>query len=304
MNLLVGRLGSIKIAGLNFFDAVHPMFRFLIAYLATTLSGIAFATSISDFESWQLVEDPPHSGMVATLDGIGGKLGAITPPGPKTSALLCATGAVPSGTDIGFASVNGFDAASSNAGYFFDPADDFFVAIDFDISSTLSVGGGGIGFGIGEDIEGTDSAGVALAIVNGATSSFTTASRVANVDQPFSTIAAGFDSGRMFLEYQSLTGDVVVGLNPTLGASTPSVTTTIASVQDQWDDEPLLVSFFLRSQEVPSLLPALTSGSIEATFSNFEVLSGTPIAIPEPSTTLLAALALLASWRFPRQARG
>ena len=64
------------------------------------------------------------------------------------------------------------------------------------------------------------------------------------------------------------------------------------NIQDSWDDEPLHVTFFLRSQEV-SPLPELTMGSLTAVFSNFEVLKGNAIRVPEPATAT-GALMLLA----------
>ncbi|WP_146443992.1 hypothetical protein [Botrimarina colliarenosi] len=228
---------------------------------------------------WTLVEDPPHDG-----------LGAVAIAG--STAMLGADGAVPSAADIGYASVNGQDAMSSTGGFYFDPNFDFSVAIDFVFSANSSLGAGGIGFGIGEDINGSNSAGVGLGFVNGSPLLFATAGRVGDVNQPLESITSGFGIGRLFVEYDSASGDVIVGVNATQGTPAPSVFKTIAGIQDLWDDEPLLVSFFLRSQAA-SPFPSLTSGSVQSAFSNFEVLNGTPISVPEPNAALLAGAAFM-----------
>lgn len=254
---------------------------------AILLSGaVAQAATITDLSTWSVVEDPPHSGTMASIDVMG-------------VARLTAGGAVPSGTDIGYASVNGADVANSTAGYYFDPSADFSVAVDFDLTARSSIGAGGLGFGIGEDVDGANSAGVGLGFVNGAAALFATAGRVNDVDQPIESIVSGFGSGRLFIEYDSATGDVKAGVNATQGTPAPSVFKTLSGIQDLWTDGPLLVSFFLRSQAITPF-PALTSGQVDAYFSNFEVLSGTPISVPEPTAAALAALALLACRRFRR----
>lgn len=232
--------------------------------------------------------------------------GGLLAPGSDPLARLSAAGAIPSGVDIGYASVNGADVASSSAGYYFDPAFDFSVAVDFNLTAPASIGAGGLGFGIGEDVGGADSAGIGLGFLNGAAVLFATAGRVDDVDQAIESVVSGFGQGRLFVRYDSATGDVSVGVNATQGTPAPGVFKTLAGIQKQWDDEPLLVSFFLRSQEL-SPFPALSSGQVDAYFRNFEVLSGSPIAIvPEPTTAVLATLALFAAGfsdkgRFPRQ---
>ncbi len=256
------------------------MFRTSLFAVVLLIGAAAQAASITDFRTWTPIADPVHPGMSASIDGMG-------------VAGLAATGAIPSGTDIGYASVNGADVATSTGGYYFDPALDFSVAVDFNLTAAASNGAGGLGFGIGEDVDGADSAGIGLGFLNGAAVLFATAGRVNDVDQPFESVVSGFGSGRLFVEYDSATGDVMVGVNAAQGTPAPGVFKTIAGIQNQWDDEPLLVSFFLRSQAL-SPFPALSSGQVDATFSNFEVLSGTPIAIvPEPTSSLLAILGAL-----------
>lgn len=265
-----------------------PRYTVLIVCLA--FASPAAAGSITDLTEWTQTEDPPHPNVFTVVND-------------PNETTLRADGAVPSGTDIGYASVNGSDVAGSTGGYYFDPGSDFQVAIDFDLSSANAAGAGGIGFGIGEDIAGTDSAGVALAILNGAPLLFTSAGRFNDVSLTPETLVAGFGRGRFFVEYQSATGDVVVGVNATPGASAPSVVESINAIQTAWDDEPLLVSFFLRSQAV-NPLPGLTGGTLDVVFSNFEVLAGTPLSIPEPTTSLLAIFGALGVLAVPRHARG
>lgn len=241
--------------------------------------GPAVAAAITDLQQWSLIEDPEHPNFSATVDASG--------------ATLSSTGPVPSATDIGYASVNGDDVAGSTGGYYFDPASDFVVAIDFDLSAASAVGGSAIGFGVGEDIDGTDSAGVVLGILNGAPTLYSTAGRVGNVDEPLELFAqGGTTAGRMFVNYSAATGDIVLGVSPNAGDGMATEVKLLQGIQNRWDDDPLLVSFFLRSQAV-SPFPAISSGSLDAVFSNLEVLAGTPIAvIPEPTSLALIALAV------------
>jgi hypothetical protein len=114
--------------------------------------------------------------------------------------------------------------------------------------------------------------------------------------------------GSMFVGYNALTGDVILGASQSAGASSPIATTTHAGIQNDWDDDGLLVSLFLRSQAVPlPLLPDLLpwqGGDADAIFSNLRVLSGTPrevgaaTGVPLPSSLALLMPGLLL-WRRP-----
>lgn len=253
--------------------------------LLALFTAPAAAASIEDLSSWSPLEDPPDAGMSF---------------GPRSanSAEVSATGSIPSGVDIGYASVDGADVASSTSGYYFDPATDFEIAVDFTYTQQGSAGGGGIGFGIGEDVAGVDSIGAGVFITDGLAAAVGTAARVSNADQGIQIISLpGVATGRLFVEYVSTTQEVILGVNVTPGAAAPSATQIVSGIVGQWTGQPFLASFFLRSQSValPPLVnvPALSAGSIDATFSNFEVLSGSPIAVvPEP-TTLLASLGVL-----------
>ena len=243
----------------------------LCSFMATT----ATAMSIEDLSTWTEVEDPAHPGMSSSVDS-------------ANQISLSATGAIPAGTDIGYQSVDGNTVGGSTAGHYFSPHEDFHVAINFDVSALNSVGLAGIGFGIGEDSDGMNSAGVGLAIRNGGAFSFAGAARVNDVNQAPQLLGAPATlSGRFFVQFDSATGDINYGVSSTQGSNTPDDSGMFAALQQSWHGDPLLVSFFLRSDSV-SILQPLGAGDLDAVFSNFEVLGGTPIAaVPVPAALYL-----------------
>lgn len=257
------------------------------SFLILATGSLASASTITDLREWTLVEDPPNGNMSAAVVGDG------------SSATLTASGAVPDATDIGYQSVDGSDVAASTTGFYFSPASDFTVAIDFDVTFASSLGGGGFGFGIGEDGDGTDSYGLVQTFFNGSAIALTTAGRVGNADTAISALGTGLTTGRFFLTYDSMAGTIELGANAIPGSPTadPGLSAIANAIPTQWDGEPLLVSFFLRSDNLILFSP-LTSGTVTAVFSNLEVLEGTPIMVPEPTAAILA---LLASWRFTRR---
>ncbi len=255
----------------------------MAAVTAAWTFGLAasYSANIIDFNTWTEVQDPPHAGMTSNVDS-------------ASQVTLTASGAIPAGTDIGYQSVNGTDVSSSSSGHYFSTGADFQVAIDFDLMAANSVGLGGIGFGIGEDSAGTNSAGVALAILNGSPTLYSGAARVNDVTQAPLTLALSASStGRFFVHYDSANGDITVGVSNTPGALTPDATNTFsgANVQNNWAGDDLLVSFFLRSDSV--VFPPLSAGTLEVVFSNFEVLSGTSIAVPEPGSAALCIIGMM-----------
>ena len=123
------------------------------ALLCTT--GTNLDADIADFTNWYVIQDPPDENFTYSVSS-------------SQASLFAGAGAIPVGTDIGFATINGNTAASSSAGYIFDPNADFLLAIDYDLSFASASGALGLGFGVGEDVEGMNSAGIALITNNGA----------------------------------------------------------------------------------------------------------------------------------------
>lgn len=252
----------------------HPALRAALFVLLALAATRPFAATVTDFDTWTPVADPPHAGMSGTVDG----------PGQVT---LVASGAVPAGTDVGFQSVNGADVAGSTAGHYFSAATSFEAAVDFGFTAAGSVGLGAIGFGLGEDGAGTDSAGVALSILNGAAFAFGGGARVGDVTQaPVALGLGASSSGRFFVGYDAPSGDVTFGVSATPGAGAPDATGVFTGIGNLWDGEDLLLSLFLRSDVL-----ALSAGTVTAVFGDLEVLAGAPVtAVPlPPAAGLLAA---------------
>ena len=255
----------------------------------------AFANGdVTDLGNWYEVADPPHPGFAASQTSV-------------TAILTAADIEIPASTDIGYQSVNGPTPDGSTSGFYFDPVSDFSIAIDYSLSfSGTPEGLLGLGFGIGEHLDGSNSAGVAMATVDGNPSgTFTAASRINDVTQfppPPINVPASL-SGSLFIEYVASSGDVIVGAS-TSAAATPAETVTLSGIQNQWTDDKLLASFFLRSDSVPFGPSNWKGGQATAMFTNFRVLSGDPVAIPEPGpATLFLAVASFAGLRRKRRAR-
>lgn len=237
---------------------------------------------ISNFTNWEIYGDPVDANMTgsATAD----------------EAQLNATGPVSSGTDIGFSSVNGRTVNDASNGYFFSPASDFEIAVDYDLSHASAMGGFGLGFGIGEERTGENSAGIGMATNNGAPLlTFAGAARVNNVTQTaqFTGLSSTL-SGSMFVSYDAATGDITLGASTTQAGSLPEDSVTYAGVQNQWNDNSLMASFFIRSQAIPVFAPnGFEAGTADAIFSNFRVINGQPIAVPEPNFLVFGSLSFL-----------
>ena len=236
-------------------------------------------SQINHLDRWFLVEDPPNAGLGATRT----ESGAAT-----TVTLTAANAAIPSGTDIGYQSFNGNTAVESTAGYTFDPGDDFTVAVDY----SIVYGGGnpldlGIGFGIGEDGNGVNSAGVALlraqpfgfpVLAIGA------AGRIDDETQSPELLGTATnnlsDQGTFFVTHTTATGTITVGRSGTPGAAAPELLHAFAGIQNNWSGRDLIVSFFMRSE-------GWTGGTATATFGNLRVLDGTPKGIPPRITSVV-----------------
>jgi len=228
-----------------------------------------------NIDQWLLLEDPPHAGFTANT-------------GANVVSLVAGNQAIPNATDIGFSSIDS-GSAYLPSGPFFDPNNRFSLAIDYDVSfASASYDGLAIGFGIGEDTDGMNSAGVSLlfnssSFFNGAIGA---ASRTNDVSSGFPLLLGGGSPvGSMFVSYDAPTGDVTVGYgNSTQISSIASY--TFNGVQNGWTDDNLLVSFFLRSDS--TLGNAWSGGgTATATFSNFRIIDG---PIPEPSSGVLLGM--------------
>lgn len=250
-----------------------------LTILPLLLLAAPVSSQISQLDRWFLVEDPPNAHLSASRTGDGSA---------TTVTLTAANAAIPRGTDIGYQSFSGNTAAESTAGYTFDPGSNFTVAIDYSIvyggSNPLNLG---IGFGIGEDGNGTNSAGVALA--RSQVSLFgipitaigvAGAARIDDVTQPMIDLTGILgtlsDDGSFFINYTAATGTIRVGRSATRGANAPEVSGDFVGIQNTWQGRDLLVSFFMRSE-------GWTGGTATATFDNLRVLDGTPKGIPPKS---------------------
>ena len=185
------------------------------------------------------------------------------------------------------------------SGYYFDPSTSFSIAIDFDTSLRRSGGRGFgvLGFGINEQQSGGDSFEVTLGFRDILLRDFIATGYANGAVQQRRALngiggSSAYETGRFFIEYDSLTRSVVVGASATPGSSTPTATARLQGNQQQPNDTPLIASFFFRAEE-EGFRTGILSGRYQTVFSNFEVLSGSPIAVvPEP-TTLLATLGAL-----------
>ena len=236
-----------------------------------------FATAdIGDFTNWTQVQDPPNANFTGSTTMID-------------ASLFAGDGAVPNATDIGYQSVNGVTPATSTAGYMFDYTQSFSLAIDYDLSFTNNPSGVlSLGFGIGEDGLGMNSAGIVMATQNGSPlGPFAGAARANDNDAgSFVTALPSTLSGSLFVSYDAVTGTITAGASQTPGAAAPAATGNFDMLQDQWNDENLLASFFIRSGP---LVP-WSGGNGEAVFSNFRVLEGEAIRIPAPSAVAVFGL--------------
>jgi len=250
---------------------------FFAVFCAAYVPQAMIAADIVDFSRWHVVQDPADPNFTASASS-------------SEAMLFAGSGAVAAGTDIGYATIDGDRPASSAAGFYFDPAADLTIALDYDLEFDSASGGLGLGFGVGEDAPGANSAGIAMLTLDGSPFlNFVGAARVNDVDQPVQdTGLAASLSGSLFVEYDAAVGDLILGASTTPGAGSPSATVTFAGLQNQWAGSSLMASFFIRSEAIPILAPnGWEGGDGTGTFSNFRILEGSALAIPEPASGLL-----------------
>lgn len=247
----------------------------LIALAIASSAALASAADIEDLTTWSLVEDPADANASGVIDS-------------PNQATLAMVDSVATGVDIGYQSVNGETVADSTDGYYFSPDASFALAVDYTFTPAPFNSVAAIGFGIGEDRQGRDSAGVALLTRSGFFTRVTAGGRIDDINQLGDGFSAASQTGegRFFVAYDATDQGLTMGFSPTQGVAVPSETFQLNDLATQWSNEPLLVSFFLRSQ-------SLRSDQVQAVFSNFEVLSGTPIRVPEPTAAILAACVCL-----------
>jgi hypothetical protein len=204
------------------------------------------------------------------------------------------------GTDIGYQTVNGNDVATSSQGWAFRQQSDFSIAIDYNLTFTNPSGGFSIGFGIGEDRDGANSAGVVLGSRSGILLGYAGAARINDVDQtPLDLGVSATGAGRFLVSYAADTGDITLGVSTDLDDIAEG-TATFSGIQNSWNDKDLLVSFFARTE---ALGAQWFDGEADAVFSNFRVIEGQSFAVPEPSSLVLALLACLSIVLVVRQRR-
>lgn len=233
---------------------------------------------IVDFDDWTEIQDPAHPNLVAERNS------------SAQVTLKALGGPIPAGHDIGFASINGFDVATASDGWYFQHDQDFSIAIDYDLSFVGADGGFSIGFGIGEDIAGMDSAGIVLATQDGGLVSYAAGSRVGDTDNGTTLLGLTPENAARFLvQYEAATGTIGLGVSLD-GDDVAEELVELDGLQDLWDDQGLLVSFFARSD---NSLFSWQDGTAEAVFSDFRVISGAVTAVPEPGSAWALALVSL-----------
>jgi hypothetical protein len=271
-------LSSIAIHFDPFGHQMYYPFAILFSVILAFSMVASTSADITDFTSWHLVEDPADANLSASV-------------ATSTASLTAGPGSVDVGNDIGYATIDGNTASTSSKGFVFDIDNDFELAMTYDLTFGSASGALGLGFGIGEEISGENSAGIAMITNNGSPFfNFAGAARTNNMNQAVrDTGLAASLSGTLFVGYDAATGNINLGAARSKEANAAEATVTYLELQDEWNDQQLIVSFFIRSDAIPILAPnGWGGGQAEAVFSNFRVLNGSATAIPEPGTWSVA----------------
>ena len=264
----------------------QTILRSLFSLAVLSLSSMTLvAQDMSNFTSWTQTQDPAHPLFTAAKTA-------------TDATLSAASGSIPAGTDIGFTSVNRNSVAQSSSGFYFSAGSSFNLAIDYDLTVMASAVPTGlfIGFGIGEDGTGVDSAGITLGYASGfgfTTRAFAATARANDSNLPFATVdGTASQTGTFFVSFDHLAGNVTVGAADSANASSAGGSHTFTDIAQSWNGDALLASFFMRSDTptVPGValaFPRWSGNTASAVFSNFRILAGTPTAVPEPAAFAL-----------------
>ena len=243
------------------------------AALALILPATARAASAVDDDfadgarapQWALLQDDPADLSLAERNG---RLEVLATQGgdPNNDALYLSDGP---------------------AGFRLSTAADFSVALNYNFGAFQSGGGFGsalaLDFGVGRDLEGTDSAAIGFGRVGGFPLPFALAvlHRTDDVQTTDATTFPLFSSGTFLLAYDAAGDDLTLGLD-----GQAPLFTLADTVRGVWGADSLYLSFGARGSGY-----ALASG--DAFVDNFAVRSGSLILVPEPASVGLIGLAAL-----------
>ena len=224
---------------------------------------------------WSLVQDDAALALSETNARL--EVLASNPVSPNTDALYLSNG------------LSGFRLST---------AADFSLAIDYSFASfTSSIDGGALGvvFGVGRDLDGTDSAAIGIGYTDigpAVLSALTVAHRTDDAQTVQPLAVAPPTAGTFLVTYDNAGDDLTLALE----GSTSSFTLA-DTVRTVWGADDLLVSFGARGNGF-----TVTSG--QAFLDDFEVRTGT--VVPEPGTLgmlLLPAAVLRRGRRRSRSSR-
>ncbi len=218
--------------------------------------------------AWSLLQDAPSELSLSETNGRV-EITASSPTSPNTDALYLSTG------------LDGFRLATDN---------DFEITLDYHLggydSSAATIGDLlGLTFGVGRDLDGTDSAAIGFAVSRQLLMGFlpvtTTALGAAHRtdDAQSSTVLSvpGSITGTFRIAYDTAGDDLTLGVN----GDTFILEDTVQTI---WDADDLLVSFGVRGNGF-----SLNTG--ETYLDNFTVVSGHVIPEPASAALLLAPMA-------------
>ena len=248
-----------------------PRIRFQSASACSCLVGILLLASgqvaqaqSDDFNGvgispqWQLLVDDPVALNLVQSDGRLNLLGT-TGGVPQNDALYLSNGA---------------------AGFRLSTASDFSIQIDYSFPSVGPSAGQGsqlaLAFGIGRDLDGTDSAAVAFGYADtgfGILGALTFGYRIDDVQTLGTPDPTRPPTGTLFITYNAASDLLALGD----GTRTYTLDDTVAAI---WQADSVYVSFGGRGA-------GLATGSGDATLDNFVINQGTVIPIPEPGTLAL-----------------